>query len=301
MRRKWSTEEDESLVRLVGTHGKQWGVIASQMVSRSPSQIAARWQKCLDPKLIKGPFQPDEDQIITDYVHKHRARDWPGLCEILCDRSPKQCRERWLNHLSPEISIDPWTEEEDLIIFENYSKLGGKWSIISQWLPGRTDNAIKTRWNSSIAKRIQTDRNGRRILAPDLGKKVKPTPKIKPPPIRIWPPPPGPIVGGEAEQSDEAYTPTMAMGSPFKSELRIGSPFAGDCGAISPFLSPSTPQGIFTAAFGSNWRGGAEKDGRDWGPKANSEPEVKERLPGVNVSRWEVQKGEKDGRSRLRK
>jgi hypothetical protein len=266
MRRNWSTEEDETLIRLVDTHGKQWGIIASQMVTRSPSQIAARWEKCLDPKLTKGPFLPEEDEIIADYVHKHGARDWPGLCEILGHRSPKQCRERWLNHLSPEISVEPWTDEEDMVIFENYSKIGGKWSIISQWLPGRTDNAIKNRWNSSIAKRIQTDRSGRRILGPEVTKKVKTTPQCKPPPIRILPPPPGPVVGGEAERND-VYTPSMPVGSPFGSEMRIGSPFTGDFGPISPFLSPSTPQGIFAGGFSSNWRGGSQKEGRDWGFK----------------------------------
>ena len=32
-------------------------------------------------------------------------------------RSGKQCRERWHNHLDPNINKSPWTDKEELIIF----------------------------------------------------------------------------------------------------------------------------------------------------------------------------------------
>jgi hypothetical protein len=279
MGRIWSSEEDDTLTRLVGIHGKQWGIISSQMVNRSPSQIAARWEKCIDPKLTKGPFTPEEDQIILDYVEKYGPKNWPALSDILVQRSPKQCRERWLNHLSPGISSVPWTNEEDLIIFDQYSKIGGRWSLIARFLPGRTDNSIKNRWNSSISKRIQTDSCGRRVLGPDYAKKANPPirkPVGKPPPIRTLPPMPGPTAGGapvaDEEQYGRVYTPTMGLVSPFHNEMGIGSPFAAGFGVISPIaaiLSPSTPQGLFGGLATSHPRGILQGDLSESGQREN--------------------------------
>jgi hypothetical protein len=254
----------------VGIHGKQWGVISSLMEDRSAAQISARWEKCLDPKLTKGPFTPEEDQTIIDYVERNGPQNWPALCAILVSRSPKQCRERWLNHLSPGISSVPWTKEEDIAILQNYSKIGARWSLIAQFLPGRTDNSIKNRWNSSISKRIQTDARGVRILGPDYAKKPKPVGK---PPLIRTDRAGTLILDGNADQAGQGHAPLIAMGSP-SNEFALASPFAPDFGPVSPLdplLSPSL-QGIFGSAFASGLRGGFRKDSSDSG---------EEREPGV--------------------
>lgn len=65
-------------------------------------------------------------------------------------RLSKHCRERWVNHLNPEMKRDKWTVHEDLSLFEKYMEYPQKWSKISKVLKGRTDNSIKNRFNKMI-------------------------------------------------------------------------------------------------------------------------------------------------------
>ena len=193
--RRWTEEEDALLKKLVQQNGKQWSLIASKMENRTASQVSSRWEKCINPTLTKGPFSAAEDEIVIDYVKKNGPTQWPRLAEILKVRSPKQCRERWFNHLDPNISKDSWSREEDLIILEQHQTIGPKWSVISRFLPHRSDNAIKNRWNSSISKRIKYAPNGRPILLEDNFKKShksdkpKTRPNLQPLPIPATPQP----------------------------------------------------------------------------------------------------------------
>lgn len=188
MGRSWTPSEDDLLREMISKYGKQWSVIASQFPNRSATQIAARWDKCINPVLTKGPFTPEEDQMIIDFVAEHGSHAWPKITSHLPHRTAKQCRERWFNNLDPSVVKAPWTPEEDQLIFENYITLGPKWSVISNLIPGRTDNSIKNRFNASISKRMKMDEDGNQVLAPCKPRKQRVTKKreqLRPPPLQI--------------------------------------------------------------------------------------------------------------------
>jgi hypothetical protein len=181
----WTPEEDDALKALVAEHGKKWNFISVQLPNRSPTQVASRWEKCLNPLLTKGCFTEEEDRIITDHVANDGPRHWPVVSARLQNRrSPKQCRERWLNHLAPQLNSSPWTAEEDARLLEEFNRRGPHWVIIAKELNGRSENAVKNRWNSSVKLRLQTDERGVQTLRPEEGKRpVKPLPPLRTPPL----------------------------------------------------------------------------------------------------------------------
>jgi len=92
-------------------------------------------------------------------VLQHGTSCWTFIAEKLSEsfpiRSGKQCRESWHNYLDPAISTEPWSLEEENLVFQYTKIFGFHWSKISKELPGRTENAIKNYFYSTVRKNLR--------------------------------------------------------------------------------------------------------------------------------------------------
>jgi hypothetical protein len=156
-RKRWSKGEDAKLREGVQVMGpKSWKAIADTYLggNRSDVQCLHRWSKVLKPGLVKGLWTNEEDAIILQCIDKGMVK-WTDIADCVSGRSSKQCRERWSNHLDPSLKKGNWDEEEDKLLAVAQSVIGNCWSRMAKAIPGRSENAIKNRWNSAVHKKAQ--------------------------------------------------------------------------------------------------------------------------------------------------
>ncbi|KAK4276817.1 hypothetical protein QN277_014923 [Acacia crassicarpa] len=110
---------------------------------------------CDENGLKKGPWTPEEDEKLVQYIQKHGHGSWRALPKLAgLNRCGKSCRLRWTNYLRPDIKRGNFSQEEEQTILHLHSVLGNKWSAIASHLPGRTDNEIKNFWNTHLKKKL---------------------------------------------------------------------------------------------------------------------------------------------------
>ncbi|KAI3799537.1 hypothetical protein L1987_34836 [Smallanthus sonchifolius] len=111
---------------------------------------------CDKANVKKGPWSPEEDEKLKDYIQTHgTGGNWIALPQKAgLRRCGKSCRLRWLNYLRPNIKHGEFSDDEDKVICALFASIGSRWSIMAAQLPGRTDNDIKNYWNTKLKKKM---------------------------------------------------------------------------------------------------------------------------------------------------
>lgn len=100
----------------------------------------------------------EEDKALLKIVQtQSKPIKWPVVAYMLpSNRTGKQCRERYLNHLNPELKNTKWSCLEDATILSLYWLFGAQWAKMSSLLTGRTDNNIKNRFHH-LRRKLEKD------------------------------------------------------------------------------------------------------------------------------------------------
>jgi len=94
----------------------------------------------------KNKFSKEEDHYLFYLVQIYGTSNWTKISLLMKSRSPRQCRDRWNNYISPNLKQTAWTREEDQAIIEFVKENGNKWAKISERLQNRGTNSIKNRY-----------------------------------------------------------------------------------------------------------------------------------------------------------
>lgn len=111
----------------------------------------------------KTKWNAEEDEVLVSFAEAAGLHNWAQAAKRLNQlfyegrlvRQGKHCRERWFNHLDPNLNSKDytegaWTESEDIQLLTLHIKYGNSWSKIARKLNGRNDNSVKNRFNSLV-------------------------------------------------------------------------------------------------------------------------------------------------------
>lgn len=162
---KWSEYESNRLREAINLMGdKHWTDVSKWLkqhnIHRLPTQCRHRWHKTMIPNLKKGHWQQNENDLLRQAVVEQQhdlveggTIDWESVSRRVPGRTGKACRERWISRLDPNINRNPFSEEEEHQLVVLHERYRNKWAQIAKHMPGRTADAVKSKY-ISIKRRI---------------------------------------------------------------------------------------------------------------------------------------------------
>ncbi|XP_052179782.1 uncharacterized protein LOC127793055 [Diospyros lotus] len=150
----WTKMEDKKLLHVVQERGiSNWIDIAVLLgTNRTPFQCLARYQRSLNPSIMKRNWTEDDDDKLRSAIETFGESNWQLVASMLEGRTGTQCSNRWIKTLHPaRQKVGRWTSDEDKRLKVAVMLFGPKtWRKIAQFVPGRTHVQCRERWFNSL-------------------------------------------------------------------------------------------------------------------------------------------------------
>lgn len=149
----WTAREEKRLILIVQERGMHnWINIAVALgTHRTPFQCLSRYQRSLNPHILKRFWTKEEDHQLQAAVETFGC-NWQLVSASLVGRTGNQCSNRWRKTLMPERTrVGRWSLDEDKRLTVSVKLLGsGSWNKIAQFVPGRTQSQCNERWRNVL-------------------------------------------------------------------------------------------------------------------------------------------------------
>ncbi|KAI9271847.1 hypothetical protein BDA99DRAFT_501161 [Phascolomyces articulosus] len=154
MKRKWTKEDDEALTQAVEMLGERnWQQVAYILGDRTGNQCLQRWTKGICPAIRRQRWVTEEDEALIGAVAAYGVGNWNKVQRHVPGRTDMQCRERYMNVLDPKLNFSKITDEEKTKLIKLVEQHGRRWSHLTQFFPGRTDNHLYRAWMGATKKK----------------------------------------------------------------------------------------------------------------------------------------------------
>ena len=103
-RKIWSTEEDETIKKLIKKVGKNWKALSEMLGTKTGKQIRERFINKLDPKITKQQWSDEEDRKIIE-LYTQIGRKWSQISKHLPGRPQNKIKNRFYSYIQKNYDI----------------------------------------------------------------------------------------------------------------------------------------------------------------------------------------------------
>lgn len=140
----WTKAEDKILLELgQKTNKNKWKFNCSILKDKTSYQCYLRYKK-INPNIKKGRWNENEDKQLL-YLVNVLGKSWKSIAKIMKNRTNKQIRNRYEEHICENLNKGIFTNEEDEKLISLYKLFKKNWSDYKKYFIDRSIKRIKSR------------------------------------------------------------------------------------------------------------------------------------------------------------